>query len=536
MSGCQRIWICRIRLSATIRPREIDVFSLVKDGTGRGETGTERREKMNDSARDVFDVVVIGAGIAGMCSTVSANRAGAQVAVLERATEEEFGGNTRWTEAYLRMASEEEVSDDFEERLGANAGYNLDPYVLNQVAQPYEFWQPFVKAHGMPDPELIGTLAARAPETIKWLKKFGIKFDRLPTYFVTAAAPRLMPIGGGLAMIERLRDAALSAGVNILYETVAIDLRRTEDGGYEVSCLDKAGQKTIRARSVIIASGGFEGNPEMLTQYLGRPARYVRPVARGGYLNRGEGIRMALGQGAAGAGDFSSYHAEPLDPRSVQPEPLVMNFPYGILVNRKGKRFVDEAPGPVDVNYDPISRAIADQPDGIAYVVYDEAINDVPNWKRSIRTDRPPITSDSLANLGELLGIEVRQFVKTVMQYNEACTTGEFTPLEVDGLSTSGLEVEKSNWARPIRVKPFSAYPIISGICFTYGGIKVNSKSQVVSTGGSPVDGLFSAGEVTGLYHQVYTGATSVLRGAVFGKIAGEEAAQHARTMAGVNQ
>jgi tricarballylate dehydrogenase len=482
---------------------------------------------VTSSCDQLFDVIVIGSGISGLSAAVSANSAGAKALVLERATKEEFGGNTRWTESYFRMKNESEVSDDFEELLVSNAGYNIDPNVVQHLASPYEYWPPYVKSHGMPDPELVSTLSSQAGPTIQWLKSLGIRFDSLPTYFVTAAAPRLMPVGGGLAMIEALRDHAIEKGVSIMYETTALQFSRDDgDGNLCITVANQAGKMgTLRAKGVVIASGGFEGNPEMLTQYLGASAKFVRPVARGGYYNKGEGIRMALGAGAAPAGDFNSYHAEPLDPRSAQPEALVMNFPYGILVNRKGNRFTDEAPGPVDVHYDHISRDISAQPDGIAYVIYDKRIDDVPNWKRSIRTDQPPLQADSIADLAKACGISVEGLIRTIAEYNRACPEGEFKPLAVDNLATKGLEPPKSNWSRPIDIAPFYAYPIMSGICFTYGGVKTNRNAQVIDSDGRPIPGLYAVGEAAGLYYQIYTGATSVLRGAVFGKIAGEHAA-----------
>jgi tricarballylate dehydrogenase len=481
-------------------------------------------EEMNQE----FDLLVIGSGIAGLSAACAAADRGAKVAVLERSSPEEFGGNTRWTEAYFRMKSESEVSDDFEELLVSNAGHNIDPNIIAAVGDAYESWPGYVKAHGMPDPELVATLSNGAGPTVSWLKTFGIKFAELPTYFVTAAAPRLMPVGGGLAMIENLQAHARSKGVSIFFFATAISMsRRDQDGWLRVGAAvgENAGdEKIFKARSVVIASGGFQGNPEMMTTYIGPTARFIRPVARGGYYNKGEGIRLALTLGAAPAGDFSSFHAEPLDPRSHAPEALVMNFPYGILVNKKGERFTDEAPGPVDVHYDHISRAIKDEPDGIAWVVFDQQIHDVPNWKKSIRTDVPALGAATLAELAEQCGIDVPGLESTVNRYNAACTDGAFTALKPDGLATQDLAPVKSNWARQIEKGPFMAYPIIPGICFTYGGIKTNKHAQVVDADGRIVPGLYAAGEATGLYYQVYTGATSVMRGAVFGKIAGEHA------------
>lgn len=481
---------------------------------------------------DSCGVLVIGCGISGLTAAVSAAAAGAHVVVLERASPEEFGGNTRWTESYLRMKDENQVSDDFEELLVGNAGHHIDPNVIRHAAAAYEDWPPYVKAHGMPDPELISTLAGEAGSTIQWLKTFGIRFDALPTYFVTAAAPRLMPVGGGLAMIEALREHALKAGVEIRYETTAQSMHRDDGyGNILVDTVERDGRfKRIKASALVLASGGFEGNPEMLTRYVGPEARYLRPVARGGYYNKGEGIRMALEAGGAPAGDFGSYHAEPLDPRSAQVEPLVMSFPYGLLVNKDGNRFVDEAPGPVDVHYDHISRAIKDQPDGIAYMVFDQRINDVPNWKKGIRTDQPAIQANSVSELAKSCGISEAGLVRTVSAFNAACQDGEFSPLKVDGLATQGIEPPKSNWSRPIDTGPFCAYPIMSGICFTYGGVKTNSQAQVIDNDGRSIPGLYAVGEAAGLYYQVYTGATSVLRGAVFGKIAGAHAAKQIKT------
>lgn len=483
---------------------------------------------MSNEQSDHFDLVVVGCGIAGLSAAVSAIEKGVRVAILERAPREEYGGNTRWTESYMRMKNEDEVSDDFETTFAENAGYNLDPNLLAAIAAPYDEWPSFVKAHGLPDPELISTFSGQTGPTLKWLKGFGIRFDRLPMYLLTVSAPRIMPVGGGLAMIEALSTYAREHGAAFFYEHTAYRLVVNEHGAVcGVMARNGHGRSlAIRGPAVVLASGGFEGNPEMLVQYIGRRAEFIRPVARGGYFNKGEGIRMALAIGAAPAGDYGSYHAEPVDPRSRQPEAIIMNYPYGILVNARGERFTDEAPGAVDNNYDHISRRIAEQPKGIAYVIYDQRIHDVPNWRRSIRTDHPPFEAGSLAELARKLGIPGEALADTVEKYNAACVPGAFKPLEVDHLSTKGLFPPKSNWARPLEVPPFAAYPIISANCFTFGGLKINTRAQVLDCDGRPIPGLYAAGETIGLYYQTYPGATSVLRGAVFGRIAGLDVAQ----------
>jgi tricarballylate dehydrogenase len=479
---------------------------------------------------ETVDVLVVGSGIAGLSAAASALQAGASVTMLERAPREERGGNTRWTESLLRMKSEDEVSDDFEEHFAENAGHYLDPGLLREVSGPQEQWPSIVKVLGFTDPEVIATFADQAPPTIKWLKEFGIRFDRLPTYFITASQPRMSPIGGGLAMVEALgawiekQDRA-----KVLYRTTARKLLQDDHGRVTGVLAVGPGNRsiTLRARSVILASGGFEGNPEMLARYVGARARYTRPVARGGYYNKGEGIRMALDIGAAPCGDFSSFHAEPLDPRSGAPEPIVLVFNYGLLVNKQGQRFVDEAPHTVDATYEAITRVIHEQPDGIAYVILDSRIDDVPNWRKSVRSDQQPIKAQTLSALAEQIGVPADELEATVAAFNAACPSSDgFDPLRPDGLRTArGYQPRKSNWSRPIGTPPYLAYPVICGNCFTFGGLKVNTRSQVLNADGEVIPGLYAAGEVLGLYYGVYTGATSVMRGAVFGRIAGNDAA-----------
>jgi tricarballylate dehydrogenase len=488
---------------------------------------------MTASVTHAFDVVVVGCGIAGLSAAVSAMEAGAKVAILERAPIEDRGGNTRWTQALMRMGSESEVSPDLVAHFGRNAGHHLDPELLAETAKGFDDWPAIVKTLNFTDPEIVAKLAESAPSTLQWLKGFGVRFETSPlTYLITVCAPRISPAGGGLAMIEALASAAEKGGATFFYRTTARGLLRNGRG--DVRGLLAVGPDNATtafdARAVVLACGGFEGNAEMLSRYIGARARYLRPVARGGYYNKGEGIRMALDIGAAPAGDFGEFHAEPLDPRSGAPEPVVMVFNYGILVNRHGQRFTDEAPMTVDACYEAISRRIFDQPEGIAYIVLDSRIDDVPGWKRSIKSDQPPMVAETLDELAGRIGVPADALAATVAAYNAACPDDDgFKPLEADGLRTvPGYAPVKSNWARRIGKTPFLAFPIICGNCFTFGGIKTDARARVVNADGVAIPGLYAAGEMTGLYYKTYTGATSVLRGAVFGRIAGQEAAARA--------
>lgn len=478
---------------------------------------------------EMADLLIVGSGIAGLSATVTALQAGLKTITLERSAEADFGGNTRWTEAYLRMKNDSEVADDFELAFAENAGANLDPNVIAEASGAYETWPAYVKAHPFPDPELIGRFAERAPQTIGWLKEFGLKFGPQPIYLLTQNTSRIAAQGGGLAMIERLRDEAIRLGGELRYRTTAIGLLTNDLGAIEgVIATGPDGQRVaLRAKATLFASGGFQGNSEMMARYIGPVAANIRPVAIGGYHNKGEGIRLMLEAGAAPAGDFASYHAEPVDPRSQQPEAVVHIWPYGILVNKHGARFLDEAPRTVDACYDPISRAIAHQPDGICWVIFDAQTEEIEGWRRAIRSDVPAIEAETIAQLAQKLGLPVDALGQTVAAFNAACPTGGvFKPFEIDHLATHGLVPPKSNWSRPLVKAPFRAYPIIPANCFTFGGVKINPDAQVLDGDGKPIPGLYAAGETVGIYHQVYAGSTSVLRGATFGRIAAQHVAR----------
>jgi len=479
------------------------------------------------------DVVVAGCGIAGLAAAVAALQGGATVTILERAPREERGGQTRYTDAYLRMKSESEVTDDFEEMFAANAGGYLDPALVHLASGPRGEWPALLTTLGFADPEVVSAFAEAAGPTVQWLKSFGVRFDFLPTQFLTRSQPRLLPIGGGLALIEALAAEAEKRGATFVYETAATDLVQDDAGAVVgVRAVGPGAQPLeFRADSVVLGCGGFEGNPEMQTRYMGRRSLYLRPVCRGGYYNKGEGIQMALAIGAAPCGDYGSYLAEPIDPRSGIAEPSVFIFSYGILVNSQGRRFTDEAPATIDACYERITREIYNQTDGIAYALLDARHTRIPNYRLGLRTDQPPIVGSTIAELAAKLGLPIRDLETTVADYNRGCREASFQPLALDALATQGVAPPKSNWAHPLDDPPFHAYPVISSNVLTFGGLKVDRDARVLNQQGDPIPGLYAAGEVVGLYYKNYVGATSVLKGAVFGRFAGAHAA--ARTMRG---
>ncbi|MEM7407850.1 MAG: FAD-dependent oxidoreductase [Pseudomonadota bacterium] len=476
------------------------------------------------------DVIVVGSGIAGMSAAVAALERGARVLQLERSPEAERGGNTRYTESYWRLSSMDAVSADFTDKLAQNAGGHPDPALVAETAAPYAEWSALARAAPFVDADVIAMLADEAPRVARWLEQMGARFDFLPNYFIAQSTTRMAPVGGGLALLEALFAKAETYGERLTtrFNTTATGLRFESGRVCGVDTVDSEHRaRAFQAPNVVLACGGFEGNPEMLAHYVGREATYTRPVARGGQWNRGEGVRMALAAGAAPCGDFGSFHAQPVDPRSPEAEAVMLAYHLGVLVNRRGDRFTDEGAAMIDAVYEETTREIMRQPEGLAYAIVDARVDDVDNWQIAVRSRVPPLEADTIDDLASQMGVSPVRLCRTIASYNGACPdaatqSAQFDVMTTDGLATSDLEPPKSNWARTLDRPPFKAWPIMATNCFTFGGVKIDANARVINMDGVAIPGLYAAGEVAGLYYRVYTGSTSVLRGAVTGRRAGE--------------
>jgi tricarballylate dehydrogenase len=380
---------------------------------------------------------------------------------------------------------------------------------------------------GQGDSAYFRVLAERAPEAVGWLQRHGVAFAS-PPYYLSVGPRRIQPIGGGGAIIATLQEAAEAAGVTISYETVAERLLTGPDGrlcGLEVRTTD--GVETIDADAAVLASGGFQGNAAMMVRQFGAEGETLRMIAPGTGFNRGDGIRMAADLGAKLSGDWDGMHSEPVDPRSDKPAPVVLVYPYGIVVDRDGKRFCDEGAGLVHETWETLSRDIHFNRSGsVAYAILDSRLFAIDGFERAIRSDVPPFRADTIEGLAALIGIPAEQLKRTIDEFNAAATgdVARFDATRRDGLAAApGLSPPKSNWARPLTQPPFLAYPLVGAIAYTFGGIATDARARVLAEAG-PIGGLYAAGETTGHFYRTAPNAVAVLRALVFGRIAGQEA------------
>jgi tricarballylate dehydrogenase len=253
----------------------------------------------------------------------------------------------------------------------------------------------------------------------------------------------------------------------------------------------------------------------------------MRLISPGTRFNTGDGIRMAAELGARMSGDWDGMHSEPIDPRAKTSAPVVLVYPYGIVVDRNGRRIFDEGGGLVHETWERFSRNIHfATPGSEVYAILDSRLFDIADYGRAIRSEVPPVQAGTLAELAGLIGVDAANLAATVASYNAAATgdPARFDATVCDGLAAADtLRPPKSNWARAITRPPFVAYPLIGAVAYTFGGIATNECAQVLR-GDAPIPGLYAAGEITGHFYGTAPNAVSVLRAFVFGRIAGREA------------
>jgi len=488
-----------------------------------------------------YDLIVVGAGNAGMCSALSAKEKGAErILVVERSLEQERGGNSRFTAGAFRITYG--GVDDLLEVMPDLTKDEIENTDFGTYSSEQFFDDMARVTHYRADPDLVEVLVGESLESLVWMKDQGVAF--LPAYgrqafkidgkFKFWGGLTIEARGGGVGLVESLHTAAANRGIDVIYESRAVSLV-LEDGavaGVEITQHGKP--MTALSRAVILASGGFQANTEWRTRYLGPGWDLAR--VRGTRHNTGDGIRMALDVGALAAGNWSGSHAVAWDYNAPQFGDLKVgesfqkhSYPFGIIVNSDGRRFVDEGADFRNYTYAKYGQEILKQPFQLAWQVFDSKVTHLLRDEYRIQ-ELTKVTADTLEELAQKLDdVDGDGFLKTVADFNAAVRTDvEFNPTVLDGRSTEGLAVPKSNWANRIDSPPFEAYATTCGITFTFGGLGVDPSARVLSAEGWPIPGLFAAGElVGGLFYFNYPGGTGLTSGTVFGRIAGRSAAEY---------
>jgi tricarballylate dehydrogenase len=465
-------------------------------------------------ATKIAKLVVVGHGAAGLAAALSAaedaRRRGTaiDITIVEKASEEEAGGNTRFSPSYMRMAAPDRVAPGFEEDM-------------------------FEACGGQGDADYFRTLAECAVSTMAWLQSHGVEFS-IPPYYLSVGPPRIQPVGGGRAIIELLGQAVRTADVSIRFASAATRLILGRDRiiGLELRSEDSA-TTTLDADAVVLATGGFQGDGAMMQAQFGPLARSLMLISPGTRFDTGDGIRMAREQGARVSGDWDGMHIEPVDPRSAHPAPVVLVYPYGIVVDQAGRRFFDEGGGLVHETWEGFARDIHfSRPCSVAYAILDSRLFEIADYRRAIRSDVPPFQSDTIEGLAAQINIPADALLHTVNVFNAAANgnISQFDATRCDGLAAApSLTPPKSNWARPLNRPPYLAYPLVGAIAYTFGGLSTNTKAEVLS-GQGPIPGLYAAGEITGNFYRTAPNAVSMLRALVFGRIAGQQAVESLRS------
>lgn len=487
------------------------------------------------------DVIVVGGGNAALCAALAAKDGGADVLVLERAPYEERGGNSTFTAGAMRVAYRGvedilELVPDLTPEQVANTDFGsyTEQQFFDDMARVTEY---------RTDPDLSDILVRRSFATLRWMSEKGVRF--LPIYgrqafqvdgkFTFWGGLTLEAVGGGPGLIDSLTKTVDHAGCEILYGARALSLVTEGQRVVGVRYMHGGNEQTMAAGAVILASGGFEANVEWRTRYLG-PGWDLAKV-RGTRFNTGDGIRMALEAGAMPWGNWSAAHAVAWDLNAPPFGDLAVgdgfqkhSYPFGVMVNALGQRFVDEGADFRNYTYAKYGRVILEQPGQFAWQIFDQKVTHLLRDEYRIR-QATKVMAGSLEELaGKLDGVNADTVLKTLEQYNAAVRQEiPFNPNVKDGRCTTGLAVDKTNWANTLDSPPFVAYAVTCGITFTFGGLRINSEAEVIDTEGAPVAGLYAAGElVGGIFYFNYPGGTGLTSGSVFGRIAGTSAAAHA--------
>jgi len=488
------------------------------------------------------DVVIVGGGNAALCAALAAREHGVSVLVLERAPEEEAGGNSRFTAGAMRC-----VYDGVEDLMALMPDLTEQEIAQTDFGTYTEdqfFDDMYRVTEYRTDPELTEVLVRRSRETLRWMRAKGVRFApiwgrqafKVDGKFKFWGGLTIESHGGGPGLVTALATAAQKNGITLHYDARAIALITDDDGVQGIRVRHGGRTGTVTTKNVVLAAGGFQANAEWRTRYMG-PGWELAKV-RGTRFNTGDGIRMALEANAMPTGNWSGGHAVAWDRNAPEFGDLSVgdnfqkhNYPFSIMINANGERFVDEGADFRNYTYAKYGRVILMQPGQFCWQIFDKKVLHLLRDEYRIKR----ITKASANTLEELVekleGVNAGKALQTIKEFNAAVKRDvPFNPNIKDGRCTEGLAIGKSNWAVTIEEPPFEAYAVTCGLTFTFGGVKIDTAARVIDTDGHPIPGLYAAGEmVGGIFYFNYPGGTGLTNGAVFGRIAGTTAGARAR-------
>ncbi len=457
----------------------------------------------------IYDVAVIGGGNAALCAAITARERGASVVVLEHAPRAFRGGNSRHTRN-LRAMHEGPTS------------------VLTESYLEDEYWDDLLRVTGGNTDEKLARMTIRASSRVTpWMEQCGVRFQPSLTGTLNLSRTNAFFLGGGKALVNAYYATAERAGVDIVYDTEVLSLDLDDGFAKTITLTSKGFPHTLRAKTFVVSSGGFQANIEWLREYWGEAADNF--LIRGTPYAQGRMLKNLLGQGVQQIGDPTQFHAVAIDARAPRFDGGIVTrldcIPFSIVVDSDAQRFYDEGEDVWPKRYAIWGRLVAQQKGQIAW-----SIIDAKSATLFMPSVFPAIKANTIAELAGLIGLDAAALEKTVASYNAAVVPGTFNSQILDDCHTEGLEPPKTHWARRIDTPPYICYPHRPGITFTYLGVKVDEQARVIMSDGKPTANLFASGEIMAgsILGKGYLAGFGMTIGTVFGRIAGEQAARHA--------
>ena len=459
------------------------------------------------------DIVIVGGGNAALVSAITACERNKSVLVLEAAPEFDRGGNSK----YVR---------DF--RIAHKSG----EFGIPEEYSAEEFMDELIRVtRGETNKTLARLVIECSPDVIYWAMRHGVRIMKSITGTLHLTKTNVFILGGGKALLNAyyhyLDRLSKNGRCRVLYGHKVVDIE-IENREFKSLIVEHDGRKEkISADTLILASGGFESNINVLKEYWGDAANNF--IIRGTHHNTGLPLLAMMRHNASTIGRGDDGHMVAVDARSPRFNGGIVtrvdSIIFGIVVNKFGNRFYDEGEDLWPKRYAVWGKLIARQPTQIAFSIFDSKV-----WSLFIPPFNPPIVADTIDELaGKLVdfGLEnPNKLIETIIEFNRACPRNKKPDFSMlDGISTSGIKPPKSNWAMPIDAPPFYAYPLKPGLTFTYLSLRVDEHARVLDSSGNPFNNIFAAGEIMAgnILTNGYLGGLGLVIGTVFGWIAGND-------------